>query len=266
MKQIDASGILQNLQNKNNYELEKLENEEENSQEVLCDKCLKFGGCGVWKEPAHKLPNGYLVAETTIFCENRKNCIKLGDYRKMIIERNKRNSGLGNLSEKKVSDFKVNNSTQKHMKQIAFNYITNDSDDWVLLCGQSGSGKTHLCSAICNARLDNGRQVKYITYSNLMNITSNYDFTKLDEYKKSKILFLDDLFKTHPTEYERKTVFELIDYRYANNLTTIVSSELSADRFLHLDEAICGRILEKCGSNFMDVPKNTNLNYRLKGE
>ena len=57
--------------------------------------------------------------------------------------------------------------------------------------------------------------------------------------------------------------FELLDYRYNNDLITILSSELTFDRLLSLDEAIAGRIREKCGPFLVNIARAAGKNYRL---
>ena len=58
--------------------------------------------------------------------------------------------------------------------------------------------------------------------------------------------------------------FELLDYRYNNDLPTILSSKLSFQQLLELDQAIAGRIREKCGPFLVDIAPEIRKNYRLE--
>ena len=88
-----------------------------------------------------------------------------------------------------------------------------------------------LCSAICNQRLKEGKVVKYMIWNEFMSALKNmkYDDDRNEyyhEYLKADILYIDDLLKGNPTDYELKIAFETINYRYNNNMPTIISSEL----------------------------------------
>ena len=69
-----------------------------------CDKCMAAGACGIWEKPAY-YDGKYLVAATKVFCSKRNDCEKLSSYRSEWIEKNKKNSGLKDLLNKRINDF-----------------------------------------------------------------------------------------------------------------------------------------------------------------
>ena len=166
---------------------------------------------------------------------------------------------------------------QKAVKAAAMEYAKNPHG-WFFLGGQSGSGKTHLCTAICRDFLLAGRSVRYMLWRDDVVkikglVTDAEEYCKLiEEYKRVEILYIDDLFKTgkaadnstqKPTPADINVAFEIINYRYNNpNLLTIISSELSEDELLDIDEAIGGRIYERAKS--FTIAKDRNRNYRIK--
>ncbi len=89
-----------------------------------------------------------------------------------------------------------------------------------------------------------------------------FDYDLEDEIKHAKILFLDDLFKIEPNAGELKSLFDIIDFRYRHNLQTIISSEKRLSEIEQIDEAIAGRILERCGSFVAGVSQADGRNYR----
>ena len=104
-------------------------------------------------------------------------------------------------------------------------------------------------------------------------VTDHDEYSRLmDEYKNIDVLYIDDLFKTgkaddntvqKPTGADINAAFEIINYRYNNpSLLTIISSELSQDELIDIDEAIGGRIYEK--STAFSIGKNRDRNYRIK--
>lgn len=166
---------------------------------------------------------------------------------------------------------------QKSIKQAAVEYSQNP-DGWFFLGGQSGAGKTHLCTAICREFLLGGKKVIYMLWRDeivklkaMVNESEEYR-DLIDKYKTAEVLYIDDLFKTgkdkdnsvqKPTAADVNVAFEIINYRYNNpELITIISSECTEDELLDIDEAIGGRIYER--SKAFSIAKNRARNYRMR--
>lgn len=189
---------------------------------------------------------------------------------------NKRNllniekSGLGELLNYRVKDFEATNEFQMVMKSKAVDYIRNATNEWFLALGQPGCGKTMLCSAICNQRLKEGKVVKYIIWNEFISVVKNLkvDSERNDyyhEYLKADVLYIDDLLKGKPTDFELKIAFQTINYRYNSNLPTLISSELSIEELQELDEAVASRMYQRAKDRFtIFVAKDTSKNYRFK--
>lgn len=184
------------------------------------------------------------------------------------------NSGLGDYLNKRSSDYIVTEEWQKNCFNKMVNYCTKEaeSEKWFIACGQSGSGKTLLCSIIANHLLYNlNKSVLYITWTDfisklkrdIMSDNSNQVSQYLEEIKKSEVLFIDELLKKY-TEADLKYIIEIINYRYTNDLKTIITSEKTIDELLDIDEATFGRVIEKCDTYILDIPKDRKKNYRLK--
>lgn len=193
------------------------------------------------------------------------------------IQRMKR-SGLKNIIKDYTFDkFEAEEEWQKAIKEAALQYAK-EPQGWFFLGGQSGAGKTHLCTAICREFLLAGKSVIYMLWRDeIVKIkgaaTESSEVSKmLDRYKKADVLYIDDLFKTgkaadntiqKPTVADINYAFEIINYRYNNpNLLTIISSELTEDELLDIDEAIGGRIFERAKS--ISIAKNRARNYRIR--
>ena len=137
-----------------------------------------------------------------------------------------------------------------------------------MFLGQVGSGKTHLSMAICNELMDRGISVVYMGYRDAItgikqNMMDSVYYNKMmNRYKSARVLFIDDLFKGKITDSDVNIMFELINYRYFNNLPLIVSSECGVDRLIGIDEALGSRLVEM-SKNYIISIKAKNLNYRL---
>ncbi|MDE5977307.1 MAG: ATP-binding protein [Turicibacter sp.] len=187
-------------------------------------------------------------------------------------------SGLGELLKHSVNNFKVTQEFQKKMKEMTICYITKGKKEWLMYLGQSGCGKTMLCSAICNQRLREGKEVKYLLWNEFvdaLNSMSNYDKDRekyFTAFANAEILYIDDLFKGTITDHRKDIAFRLINHRYNHDLITIISSELLLEDLAELDEAITGRLYQK--TNFtnskgeeqkyvFEVEKDRKKNYRF---
>lgn len=166
---------------------------------------------------------------------------------------------------------------QKAIKKAAVEYAQNP-EGWFFLGGQSGAGKTHLCTAICREFLLAGRRVRYMLWRDDIvkikgAVTDSEEYGKIiDQFKTVDVLYIDDLFKTgkaadnsvqKPTGADINVAFEIINYRYNNpSLLTIISSELTEDELIDIDEAIGGRIYERAKA--FTIGKSRDRNYRIK--
>lgn len=213
----------------------------------------------------------YLKDENGKYYDYIKNC-SCFEKRKQIIRA--KNSGLGEYLNKRSKDYEAIEDWQVINKQKMIDYCMNDSDSdlWFTALGQSGSGKTLMCSIIANHLLYNcNKNVYYITWTDFIsklkrdvmsdNTQSVSDY--LDIIKKADVLFIDELLKKY-NETDLKYIIEIINYRYTNNLKTIITSERSLENLLDIDEATFGRVFEKCGDYLIEIPKDRNKNYRLK--
>ena len=201
---------------------------------------------------------------------------KCAEIRRSIM-RMKR-SGLKDIIKDYTFDkFEAVEPWQKALKSAATDYAKKP-EGWFYLGGQSGCGKTHLCTAICREFLVEGKQVIYMLWrddiAKLKSLALDGEERQkmIERFKRAEVLYIDDLFKTgrNPDGYEPKptaadvnAAFEIINYRYNNpSLLTIISSELNEDDLLDIDEAVGGRIFER--SKSISIAKDRSRNYRIR--
>lgn len=174
--------------------------------------------------------------------------------------------------------FRAEEPWQQAILASAKDYAQNP-DGWFLLCGQSGSGKSHLCTAICRELLLKEKQVVYASWRKEigeikgMSLDNPKRGARMDELKNAQILYLDDLFKcgadangvVRPTSADISLTIEILNDRYMGRKPTLISTEFTPDQLLKLDESVGGRILEMAGAHAMTIGKDTRRNYRLRG-
>ena len=188
-----------------------------------------------------------------------------------LIER----SGLrGSIESKTFDTYEVSDSWQKNALDLAKRFVENGKDQWFFMGGQSGMGKTHLCTAISGCFLNAGRELRYMLWldeaakiKGVVNDSAQYN-EHVKPLKTVDVLYIDDLFKTQhgatPSSADVRLAFEILNHRYVNNLKTIISSEHTLNDLLKIDEALGSRIYQMSKDFCFNSSHDPNKNYRLK--
>lgn len=192
-------------------------------------------------------------------------------------------SGLGELLNKRVNTFQAEASWQAQLRERTIAFIecfrrqdTPRPKGFVML-GQSGCGKTHLCAAVCNFFIDQGKQVRYMSWLNtadelkILRIEEPASYRRrMEELSCADVLYIDDLFKAKSiqgiSERDVTLAFEILNHRL--NLPegiTIVSSEWLAEDLRKVDTAVAGRLLELSGDYLLQIPRGNRYNWRIQG-
>lgn len=229
----------------------------EPTEGIDCPICLNKGYIRKKRDEngENTIDNSYLVE-----CSCKKK-------RKAIL--NAKNSGLGELLEHRVANYKPYNKTTLEMRNLAIKYIKEKSSDWFVLLGQSGTGKTMICSAICNELLNQGKEVIYQSWNTFVSeykheLRNSKGNKMIEKLQTCEILYIDDFFKGSQTEFDVKNIaYDIINYRYNNNLTTIISSEYMLDELIEIDSAISGRIKQRAKEYLLEIRGKEN-NYRMR--
>lgn len=155
-----------------------------------------------------------------------------------------------------------------------------DTDRWLLLCGQSGSGKTHLAAAFCRCLLDRGQQVQFMSWPQeshrLQAAWFDYERREalMEPFVSAPVLLVDDLFKTTRDEkglpqvprQEQDAAFELMERRYRAKLRTVITTEVLTGPLRALNEGLFGRVKERTGPFVVDIPYDKARDHRLQAQ
>lgn len=187
-------------------------------------------------------------------------------------------SGLKDIiSDYTFEKFESSEEWQRKIKSQAMSYAK-ELDGWFFIGGQSGSGKTHICTAICRELLMQGKEVRYMLWRDEIvkikaAVTDSDKYADaIGQYKNAEVLYIDDLFKIgkptdgakqRPTSADINIAFEILNYRGISRKPTIISSECTISDLLEIDEALAGRIAEYA-KGAISLKPDRNRNYRLK--
>ena len=199
----------------------------------------------------------------------------------MAIRRSKwllKKSGLADLAERCTFDtYKATEPWQVYIRNRAEGFLEkamSGSGRGFFIGGQTGCGKTHICTALTVSLINSGKSARYMLWTDeaarLKACVNDDQYASLMwPLKAVDVLYIDDLFKPtgasgQPTQADIRLAYELINYRYnSTNKVTIISSERTTGELCEIDEAIGGRIVEKSGQYCINIARDRAKNWRL---
>lgn len=179
-------------------------------------------------------------------------------------------SGLSGLLDKYTFDrYIAKYDFQKGLLTKAKNYL-NEKDKWFVMLGQSGSGKSMICTAICGELLKQGHEVRFMSWlTESVKLKQNVNNPEIyepliEDYKNCEILYIDDFFKNEQlSSADLRIANEIINFRCVANKRTILSSERLVKDLIEIDQAIIGRIIEMAEEYVTEIC-GAEKNYRLR--
>ena len=181
--------------------------------------------------------------------------------------RSLRRSGMADMARRYTfAAYQTDSEHRRAVKAAAERFVQAD-EGWFFIAGQSGSGKSHICTAICAALIERGLELSFLSWrdeapSLKASVTEREQYeTRMKKLKSVPVLYIDDFLKGKITEADVNLAFEILNARYNNAaLRTVLSSEWKLDELLQLDEALGGRICERArGFTVLAPPDNWRL-------
>lgn len=223
----------------------------------FCEKCKNKGVIGIIEN------HGGVWYQSTVLCKCRD------------IRKNKANLAASGLkSIKKLDTFEIKEDWQKMLKNKAELFLQQNEKKCFYIGGQTGAGKTHLCSGIAWEFSQRGKSLKYMCWADEAKVLTDFDnpkrYARIEELQNADVLYIDDLMKPCGKSCSKSEIylaFELIDSRYRDqDKITIISSELLMSRYIYIDEATAGRISEMAGEFCIGINPDVKKNQRLRKE
>lgn len=183
-------------------------------------------------------------------------------FREELIKENIRSSGIGNLIEKQSFDnFRLDiyqdeaiKKEMTHNLNEAKKYADEFSRDSknLLLIGTTGTGKTHLTTAIARTVIEKGFEV---IYDSAQNVVAAFEYDRFksgygqyeargDKYLECELLILDDLGTEFSNQFTVSCIYNLLNTRINKGLPTVISTNLGAGELLsRYEDRIYSRII-----------------------
>lgn len=127
----------------------------------------------------------------------------------------------------------------------------------LLFTGTVGTGKTHLAASIALNLIEREFSAVFGTVNTLlMELRNTYDDNRLSEQDvfnrlvRCQLLVIDDLGKEKVSDWSQQTLYEIINTRYENNRSLIITTNNSLSelrqRYTNVGDALIDRIIEMC--------------------
>lgn len=153
--------------------------------------------------------------------------------------------------------------------QDARDFAAHPDNRWLVLWGERGSGKSHLCAAVDNDLNNTGRPSLFITMPDLiaslrqaMDLQSNTEQEsysgRMNAFKTAPVLILDDLGAETGSAWSDGVLFEILDYRYRNRLPTMIATNVNPDNF---DPRIASRMQD---TSLSVIIENASPDFRRR--
>jgi len=138
--------------------------------------------------------------------------------------------------EKNFNNFRIEKS-HAEVINLANTFLQKElfrSGKGIFLYGPPGTGKTHLSYAILNEINQKTDLFSFAVFvpEFIQKIRDYFnqgdiEFNPITEIAKIPVLLVDDIGAERYTEWVQEQIVQLLDYRYRNNLSTIITSNLS---------------------------------------
>lgn len=178
------------------------------------------------------------------------------------------------------ANYRITSEWQKALMDKMKDYCMNldKSKSWLYLGGNTGSGKTHLCTALFQRLINNGMTGRYMIWNSEISqlvmlkrsfYAENQDkyVDRIEELINCDVLYIDDFMQRDISIDDSLNIaYEIINTRYNDpNKITIISSELLRNDLEQLIGSVFGRIYQRTdsGKYFINIIGN-DKNYRLK--
>jgi DNA replication protein DnaC len=125
-----------------------------------------------------------------------------------------------------------------------------EPENWLVIEGAHGCGKTHLAAAIANYRLARGDRPLFLVVPDLLDYlryamerdSRTSFFEVFERVRGAPLLILDDLGAQSDVGWVRDRLFQLLNHRYSARLPTVIT--ISRDSMERLEERTVARLYD----------------------
>lgn len=166
------------------------------------------------------------------------------------------------IEREKVTQAHIDRLKKGHDAAAAF---ADSPRGWLVLLGPSFCGKTHLAAAVGHYRMGMGGQaimtdisvlLDYLKQTFRPNADVSFD-RRFYEIRTAPLLILDGFKESNlNSAWAEDKLYQILNYRYYDNLPTVITSQLDPDSFARNHPSLWNKILDptKCQVFSIDMP------------
>ncbi len=188
----------------------------------------------------------------------------------------RKGSEFRSIKDKEIVREKV---TAAHIKRLheahdAAAHFAEEPKGWLVILGPSYAGKTHLAAAVGHYRVGMGGQavmtdvsvlLDYLKQSFRPNIDVSFD-RRFYEIRTTPLLILDGFKESNMgTAWAEDKLYQILNYRYYNNLPTVITSMLDPDHFAVNHPSLWNKLLDPTKSQVFSVDMPPYRRQKPKG-
>lgn len=182
------------------------------------------------------------------------------------------NSGIDKGLAQTFTSYKKRNKECEIALNLSIKWSGGEDKKWLLVLGNVGTGKTHLARASAFAVISRNEMAHYVTAAEMSNkARSGIGNGSTNEYvqfiKTVKYLIFDDLGREYTTDYIKSLFYEIIDFRYARRLHTMITSNFTFTELEGaLDKAVVDRFQDIILCDIATLGKTTSMRSKDRKE
>lgn len=140
-------------------------------------------------------------------------------------------------------------------REISTGEVRRTPADGLLLCGNTGTGKTFLCHAILNAVADKGYTIMAVTVGQFERKLWSGDKAEIfSRIETTDLILLDDLGAERASQYTQQIVYDLLDTRVSVRKPLLITTNLTREQIFNPESTESRRILSRVHGAVSIVP------------
>lgn len=161
----------------------------------------------------------------------------------------------------------VENFKDKKYYSKIIDHISRRDKSLYIYGKKNGTGKSALSCVVAKTIVALTKKPKYIflNYPEFVNKYEQYSFDEKADYlydlKEGRVLVIDDLGKGRSTNQSISNIYDIINFRYNNQMKVIINSNLSLTEISsQFDSSVASRLFEMC-----DIIEINDRDLRIEG-
>jgi len=158
--------------------------------------------------------------------------------------------------------------------QQAFNaalaFARDGTPDILVLCGTTGSGKSHLLEAVGRYLLDHKERVRYEQAGMLIDklrasFSDNTEVELTESYNRIPVLLIDELGAQRSTDYSDEKLTRMVEQRIMWGGRLVVATNLTYEDIIETNPRLASRLWDRSEGSKSQVVALTCGDYRIEG-